>query len=121
MASDPLSLTGMARTIPSASGTGMRPAPHGDTAATGAVPGSQPETSQASAAAGYDTGKLDALQRGGSGAVKASDQETVEKLIEEGQKVGLLKVRLFRPWDSAAMVAALPIFSRATGSFWPLS
>ncbi|MCE5302123.1 MAG: pyruvate:ferredoxin (flavodoxin) oxidoreductase [Planctomycetaceae bacterium] len=35
-------------------------------------------------------------------------EETVEKLIEEGQKVGLLKVRLFRPWDSAAMVAALP-------------
>ncbi|MEN6449836.1 MAG: pyruvate:ferredoxin (flavodoxin) oxidoreductase, partial [Thermoguttaceae bacterium] len=30
------------------------------------------------------------------------------KLIEEGQKVGVLKVRLFRPWDSAALVAALP-------------
>ncbi len=35
-------------------------------------------------------------------------EETVDKLVPEGQKVGLLKVRLFRPWDSRALVAALP-------------
>jgi pyruvate-ferredoxin/flavodoxin oxidoreductase len=34
--------------------------------------------------------------------------ETVEKLTAEGQKVGLLIVRLFRPLDSAALIAALP-------------
>ena len=35
-------------------------------------------------------------------------EETVDKLVAEGQKVGVLKVRLFRPWDTAAFVAALP-------------
>lgn len=35
-------------------------------------------------------------------------EETVEKLVAEGQKVGVLKVRLFRPWSSADFVAALP-------------
>ncbi len=35
-------------------------------------------------------------------------EETVDKLVPEGQKVGVLKVRLFRPWDSGAFVAALP-------------
>ncbi len=35
-------------------------------------------------------------------------EETVEKLIAQGEKVGVLKVRLFRPWDSAAFVAAMP-------------
>ena len=35
-------------------------------------------------------------------------EETVDKLVPEGQKVGLLKVRLFRPWDPRALVAALP-------------
>jgi pyruvate-ferredoxin/flavodoxin oxidoreductase len=35
-------------------------------------------------------------------------EETVEKLVSQGEKVGVLKVRLFRPWDSAAFVAALP-------------
>ncbi len=35
-------------------------------------------------------------------------EETVEKLVAQGEKVGLLKVRLFRPWDSAAFVACLP-------------
>ena len=35
-------------------------------------------------------------------------EETVDKLVPEGQKVGVLKVRLFRPWDSSALVAALP-------------
>ena len=35
-------------------------------------------------------------------------EETVEKLVAEGEKVGLVKVRLYRPFDGAALVAALP-------------
>ncbi len=40
-------------------------------------------------------------------------EETVEKLIAEGEKVGLVKVRLFRPFDVKAMVAALPASVKA--------
>lgn len=42
----------------------------------------------------------------GSGAETA--HETVEYLSSQGEKVGLLKVRLFRPLDSEAMLAAIP-------------
>ncbi|MGA2798065.1 MAG: pyruvate:ferredoxin (flavodoxin) oxidoreductase, partial [Thermoguttaceae bacterium] len=35
-------------------------------------------------------------------------EETVEKLVSQGEMVGVLKVRLFRPWDSAAFAACLP-------------
>ena len=42
----------------------------------------------------------------GSGAEVA--HETVEKLLEDGEKVGLLKVRLFRPFSVNDFVAALP-------------
>jgi pyruvate-ferredoxin/flavodoxin oxidoreductase len=35
-------------------------------------------------------------------------EETIEKLAAEGEKVGVLKVRLFRPWDSMSFVSALP-------------
>jgi len=35
-------------------------------------------------------------------------EETVEKLNAEGQKLGMIKVRLFRPFDGKAIVAALP-------------
>jgi pyruvate-ferredoxin/flavodoxin oxidoreductase len=42
----------------------------------------------------------------GSGA--EATQETVECLNAKGEKVGLLKVRLFRPFSSADMVRALP-------------
>ncbi|MFW6170923.1 MAG: pyruvate:ferredoxin (flavodoxin) oxidoreductase [Planctomycetota bacterium] len=35
-------------------------------------------------------------------------EETVEKLAESGEKVGVLKVRLYRPFDGEAMVQALP-------------
>ncbi len=35
-------------------------------------------------------------------------EETVEKLVAEGQKIGLVKVRLYRPFDNAALLAALP-------------
>lgn len=42
----------------------------------------------------------------GSGAGAA--EETVERLTAERQRVGLLKVRLFRPFDVSAFSAALP-------------
>jgi pyruvate-ferredoxin/flavodoxin oxidoreductase len=42
----------------------------------------------------------------GSGAEVA--HETVENLLREGQKVGLLKVRLYRPFSIEHFVAALP-------------
>ncbi len=47
----------------------------------------------------------------GSGAGAA--EETIERLLAGGEKVGLLKVRLFRPFDSAAFAAALPKTTRA--------
>ena len=42
----------------------------------------------------------------GSGAETA--QETVEHLCAQGEKVGMLKVRLYRPLDADALLAALP-------------
>ncbi|MCA9237554.1 MAG: pyruvate:ferredoxin (flavodoxin) oxidoreductase, partial [Planctomycetales bacterium] len=42
----------------------------------------------------------------GSGAGAA--EEAVERLLDRGERVGLLKVRLYRPWDAAALVSALP-------------
>ncbi len=42
----------------------------------------------------------------GSGAEAA--HETVDYLTAAGEKVGLIKVRLYRPFDTAALVAALP-------------
>ncbi|MDH5387445.1 MAG: pyruvate:ferredoxin (flavodoxin) oxidoreductase, partial [Gammaproteobacteria bacterium] len=42
----------------------------------------------------------------GSGAETA--HETVDYLCSQGEKVGLIKVRLFRPLDSAALIAAIP-------------
>ncbi|MEI6829704.1 MAG: pyruvate:ferredoxin (flavodoxin) oxidoreductase [Synechococcaceae cyanobacterium ELA445] len=47
----------------------------------------------------------------GSGCETA--QETVDALMAHGERVGVLKVRLFRPWSSAALVAALPKSVRA--------
>ncbi len=47
----------------------------------------------------------------GSGA--GSAEEAVEKLTAAGEKVGLLKVRLFRPLDVRALVAALPKTTKA--------
>ena len=40
----------------------------------------------------------------GAGAV----EEAIEKLNRQGEKVGLVKVRLYRPFDSSAFVSALP-------------
>jgi pyruvate-ferredoxin/flavodoxin oxidoreductase len=42
----------------------------------------------------------------GSGAAAA--EEAVERLNQEGERVGLLTVRLYRPWDASALVDALP-------------
>ncbi|OYW03703.1 MAG: pyruvate:ferredoxin (flavodoxin) oxidoreductase, partial [Acidobacteria bacterium 37-65-4] len=42
----------------------------------------------------------------GSGAEAA--HETVEYLVARGEKVGLLKIRLFRPFDVSAFIDALP-------------
>jgi pyruvate-ferredoxin/flavodoxin oxidoreductase len=42
----------------------------------------------------------------GSGAETA--EETVEHMAAQGEKVGLLKVRLYRPFDSVALVNSLP-------------
>jgi pyruvate-ferredoxin/flavodoxin oxidoreductase len=42
----------------------------------------------------------------GSGA--GATEEAVEKLVADGEKVGLVKVRLYRPFDVAAFIEALP-------------
>ncbi|MGB4062197.1 MAG: pyruvate:ferredoxin (flavodoxin) oxidoreductase [Azonexus sp.] len=47
----------------------------------------------------------------GSGAETA--QETVEHMNRQGEKVGLLKVRLYRPWAPEALLAALPLSTKA--------
>jgi len=47
----------------------------------------------------------------GSGAETA--HETVDWLLSRGEKVGVLKVRLFRPFDAARFVAAIPKTVRA--------
>jgi len=40
-------------------------------------------------------------------------EETVEKLAGEGEKVGMVKLRLYRPFDAQALLAALPRTVRA--------
>ena len=42
----------------------------------------------------------------GSGAGVA--EETIDKLIEDGEKVGIVKVRLFQPFDVEAVLTSLP-------------
>jgi pyruvate-ferredoxin/flavodoxin oxidoreductase len=49
------------------------------------------------------------LMGSGCGAV----EETVEALVERGERVGAVKVRLFRPFAGEALVAALPSTVRA--------
>jgi pyruvate-ferredoxin/flavodoxin oxidoreductase len=56
-----------------------------------------------------DAERVIVLMTSGCGVV----EETVEKLLAEGQKVGVLCVRLYRPFDAAALVAALPKTVRA--------
>ena len=47
----------------------------------------------------------------GSGAETVD--ETVQHLTEQGEKVGVIKVRLFRPFSRAALLAALPSTTRS--------
>ena len=47
----------------------------------------------------------------GSGAECA--HETVEHLVAQGERVGLVKVRLFRPFSTEHLIAALPASTRA--------
>ncbi|HSI97315.1 MAG TPA: pyruvate:ferredoxin (flavodoxin) oxidoreductase [Gaiellaceae bacterium] len=47
----------------------------------------------------------------GSGAGAAS--EAVERLVEDGERVGLVTVRLFSPFDAAALTATLPAAVKA--------
>ncbi len=42
----------------------------------------------------------------GSGA--GATEEAIERLVADGERVGLVKVRLYRPFDANAFVAALP-------------
>ena len=51
-----------------------------------------------------DADRIVVLMGSGVGAV----EETVLKLVKLGQKVGVLKVRLFRPFDVKACLAAIP-------------
>ena len=51
-----------------------------------------------------DAERVIVLMGSGAGAV----EEAVEYLLQQKEKVGLLKVRLFRPFDATAFVAALP-------------
>ena len=47
----------------------------------------------------------------GSGAEAV--EETVEDLLQQGQKLGLLRVRLYRPFSAERLIAALPASVRA--------
>ena len=51
-----------------------------------------------------DADRVIALMGSGIGAA----EETVEHLVARGEKVGLIKVRLFRPFDASLLLAALP-------------
>jgi pyruvate-ferredoxin/flavodoxin oxidoreductase len=42
-------------------------------------------------------------------------EQAISKLTSEGEKVGMIKVRLFRPFDVDALVAALPDTTKAIG------
>ena len=51
-----------------------------------------------------DAERVIILMGSGAGAV----DETVQRLIASGEKVGVLKVRLFRPFDASAFLSGLP-------------
>jgi pyruvate-ferredoxin/flavodoxin oxidoreductase len=56
-----------------------------------------------------DAERVIVLMGSGAGAV----EEAVEALAARGEKVGVLKVRLFRPFDASAFLAVLPPTTRA--------
>jgi pyruvate-ferredoxin/flavodoxin oxidoreductase len=47
------------------------------------------------------------------GSAGEAVHETVDHLVASGQKIGVLKVRLYRPFDGQALVAALPATVKA--------
>ncbi|MCW8963268.1 MAG: hypothetical protein OQL16_05675, partial [Gammaproteobacteria bacterium] len=47
----------------------------------------------------------------GSGA--ETSQETVEYLNSQGEKIGLIKVRLYRPFDAVALINAMPASTKS--------
>jgi pyruvate-ferredoxin/flavodoxin oxidoreductase len=47
------------------------------------------------------------------GSAAGAIEEAVDALVARGEKVGLVKVRLYRPFDAVAFVAALPTTTRA--------
>ncbi|HVM68090.1 MAG TPA: pyruvate:ferredoxin (flavodoxin) oxidoreductase [Acidimicrobiales bacterium] len=47
------------------------------------------------------------------GSVAGAATETVDELVRRGERVGLLTVRLYRPFSATALVAALPLAARA--------
>ncbi len=51
-----------------------------------------------------DAERVVVLMGSGTGAV----EEVVERLVREGEKVGMIKVRLYRPFSGAHLAAALP-------------
>ena len=51
-----------------------------------------------------DASKVIVMMGSGVGAA----EEAIEQLTIAGEKVGLLKVRLYRPFDGAAFISALP-------------
>ncbi|MCC6749062.1 MAG: pyruvate:ferredoxin (flavodoxin) oxidoreductase [Deltaproteobacteria bacterium] len=56
-----------------------------------------------------DADRVVVLMGSGVGAAR----EAVEALVQKGERVGLLQVRLYRPFDAAAFVAALPSSTRS--------
>jgi len=56
-----------------------------------------------------DAERVLVLMGSGTGAV----EEAVDALVARGERVGLLRVRLFRPFPAAALVAAIPASARA--------
>ncbi|HUT14551.1 MAG TPA: pyruvate:ferredoxin (flavodoxin) oxidoreductase [Thermoguttaceae bacterium] len=55
-----------------------------------------------------DAERVIAMMGSGIGSV----EEAVEKLVAAGEKVGLIKIRLFRPFDTKALIEALPKTTR---------
>ena len=51
-----------------------------------------------------DAERVIVMMGSGAGAV----EETIEQLLQHGEKVGLLKVRLYRPFAAEAFISALP-------------
>ena len=53
------------------------------------------------------------------GSAIGTCEEVVDELLSRGEKVGVLKVRLYRPFSSAHLLAALPESARAVAVLDP--